>query len=126
MTAMPAVQVLLYVAMATRYPVEAPLWTIALAVLSPFLCYAGLAGVDARLLGEDGHQRVVPWGLALVAPPLYLAARAALPRRTRHTHRTRRSAWSPLAIWAAVQAAVLGCWFLLAPASIAAVVALIV
>ena len=123
---MPAVQVLLYVAMATRYPVEAPPWTIALALLLPFLCYAGLAGVDARLLGEDGHLRVAPWGLAVVAPPLYLAARAARPRGGSPAHLFRRSAWSPLAIWAAVQAAVLGCWFLLAPASIAAVVALIV
>lgn len=120
MTAMPAVHLLLYVAMATRYPVDAPGWTVALALLLPFVCYAGLAGVDARQLGEDGHLRVAPWGLALVMPPLYLLVRAGLLARTR------RSAWAPLVVWTAVQLAVLALGLLLAPAALDAVAALIV
>lgn len=120
MTAMPAVHLLLYVAMATRYPVDAPGWTVALALILPFVCYAGLADVDARQLGEDGHLRVAPWGLALVMPPLYLLVRAGLLARTR------RSAWAPLVVWTAVQLAVLALGLLLAPSALAAVAALIV
>ncbi len=120
MTGMPAVHLLLYVAMATRYPVEAPGWTVALALMLPFVVYAGLADVDARQLGEDGHLRVAPWGLALVMPPLYLLVRAGLLARTRG------SAWAPLVVWTVVQLAVLALGLLLAPAALAAVAALIV
>lgn len=120
MTAMPAVHLLLAVAMATQYPVDAPGWTVVLALLLPLICCTGLADVDARQLGEDGHLRVAPWGLALVAPPLYLLVRAALLARVR------RAAWAPLIVWIAVQVAVLALGLLLAPAALAAVVALIV
>lgn len=120
MTAMPAVHLLLAVAMATQYPVDAPGWTVVLALLLPLICCTGLADVDARQLGEDGHLRVAPWGLALIAPPLYLLVRAALLARVS------RAAWAPLIVWIAVQVAVLALGLLLAPAALAAVVALIV
>ena len=120
MTAMPAVQALLIIAMVTRYPRDTPGWAVALALLLPALCSVALATVDAHLLIEDGRLRVAPSVLALLVPAAYLITRAALLTRSRP------SAWMPLAAWAAIQAAVLGCWFLLAPASVTAVVALIV
>ncbi|WAB81042.1 DUF2510 domain-containing protein [Microcella daejeonensis] len=119
MTTMPAVHLLLLVALATRFPVDAPVWTIGLALALPAVCAAGLAAVDGRLLGEDGHLRVAPWGLAVLLPLLYLIVRAAmLPRR--------RSAWAPVLAGVVVLAAVVALGILLAPTAVAAVVALIV
>lgn len=98
----------------TGLPAYAP-YTSTLALLGlPFVLYAALAARDARALGDDGHLTTAPWGLALIAPPVYLAVRGVQVSRA-----TGAAPWS-LFTWVVVQAVVMAAWWFVSPETLAA------
>ncbi|GAA1702268.1 hypothetical protein GCM10009792_23160 [Microcella alkalica] len=103
----------------TGLPQDAPLASMLMLLALPFVLYAALAARDARALGDDGHLSTAPWGLALIAPPVYLAVRGVQVSRA-----TGSAPW-PLFSWVLVQAAVVGTWWLVTPETLAALPALI-
>lgn len=90
-------------------PDAAPMWTLLLILALPFVLYAAVAAQDARALDNDGHLSTAPWGLALVAPPIYLAVRGVQVSRA-----TGAAPW-PLFFWVAVQAGVVAAWWYISP-----------
>lgn len=95
-------------------PAYAPFSSVAALLGLPFVLYAALAARDARALGDDGHLSTAPWGLALIAPPVYLAVRGVQVSRA-----TGAAPW-PLFSWVLVQLAVLGAWWFVSPETLAA------
>ncbi|KQV24846.1 MULTISPECIES: DUF2510 domain-containing protein [unclassified Microcella] len=98
----------------TGLPEAAPLSSVLMLLALPFVLYAALAARDARALGDDGHLSTAPWGLALIAPPVYLAVRGVQVSRA-----TGSAPW-PLFSWVLVQAAVVGAWWFVSPETLAA------
>ena len=115
MATMPFTQALLMVAVFTSLPPESSAWIRALTLVFPFVLYAALAEQDVRQLNASGHLRTAPWGLALIAPPLYLAVRGVRVRRA-----TGAESW-PMLVWAIAQACVLVTWWMLDPSGVSAV-----
>lgn len=98
----------------TGLPSYAP-FSSTLALLGlPFVLYAALAARDARALGDDGHLATAPWGLALIAPPVYLAVRGVQVSRA-----TGAAPW-PLFTWVLVQALVMAAWWFVSPETLTA------
>lgn len=103
----------------TGLPQDAPLSSVLMLLALPFVLYAALAARDARALGDDGHLSTAPWGLALIAPPVYLAVRGVQVSRA-----TGSAPW-PLFTWVLVQAAVVGAWWFFTPETLAALPSLL-
>jgi len=98
----------------TGLPHYAPFSSTAALLGLPFVLYAALAARDARALSDDGHLSTAPWGLALIAPPVYLAVRGVQVSRA-----TGAAPW-PLFLWVLVQAAVIAAWWWFSPETLAA------
>ena len=117
MATMPITQALLAFWVFSALPADSSTWTRVLAIAFPFVLSAALAGQDARQMTSAGHQRTAPWGVALIAPPLYLAIRGLRVMRS-----TGVAPW-PLVVWLILQLIIVGVWFALDPAGVQALLA---
>ncbi|MEN9619824.1 MAG: hypothetical protein RL499_17 [Actinomycetota bacterium] len=106
---MPLTHALVAYWLLTTLPADIPLWTRALILGLPLVLTAALAGQDVRLMKTSGHSITLPWIIAVVAPPIYLAVRGA------HVWRNTGATPWPIVVWISTQLAVIAVWLTLDP-----------